>query len=251
MALHRFEDSVASVDPCEFRGVYRCSQAPTLRPLNFVRVDDAALGLDATVAGARATARQHGLAAIVVDVSFGLNTNARFEGTDGSGREWLRVPRGMYVIDGKPHTPAHQVQQISLDEFIAARRAFFAATSHYDAAQIKEEEEAARVVAGAMRTQQWGAQGGGVLVSVGEIYFIGDTAQLESLSTLPRWEGKGFGTAVTAARVNEAVAGGAELVFAQIEAGNGRSVKVHERVGFIRVGSRQVFVLDSALRGTR
>jgi hypothetical protein len=48
-ALHHFEDAVASVDRCDFGGVYRCSQAPTLRPLNFVRVDDAKLGLDATV----------------------------------------------------------------------------------------------------------------------------------------------------------------------------------------------------------
>lgn len=244
MALHRFEDSVASVDRCDFGGVYRCSQAPTLRPLNFVRVDDAKLGLDATVTGARAAAKQHGLTAIVVDVSFGLNANAKFEDADGSGKEWVRVPRGIYVLDGNPPTPAHQVQRISLDEFIAARRAFFAATSHYDAAQIKEEEEATRVAAGAMPTQQWGAQGGGELVSVGEIYFIEATAQLESVSTLPSWEGKGLGTAVTAARANEAVAQRAELVFAQIEAGNERSVKVHERVGFIRVGSRQVFVLD-------
>jgi RimJ/RimL family protein N-acetyltransferase len=208
-----------------------------------VRVDEAALGLDATVAGARAGAKQYGLTAIVVDVSFGLNTNATFEGADGSGEEWVRVPRGIYVISGKPPTPAHHVQQITLGEFIRARRAFFAATSHYDAAQIKEEE-ATRVVAGAMPTQQWGARRCGELVSVGEIYFIDGTAQLESLSTLPSWEGKGIGTAVTAARADEAVAHGVELVFAQIEAGNERSANLHERVGFIRVGSRQVFVLE-------
>jgi hypothetical protein len=63
---------------------------------------------------------------------------------------------------------------------------------------------------------------------------------LESLSTLPRWEGKGFGTAVTAARVSETVAGGAKLVFAQIEAGEVASSKLHECVGFTRVGARQV-----------
>jgi len=61
---------------------------------------------------------------------------------------------------------------------------------------------------------------------------------------LPSWEGKGFGTAVTAARADKAVAQGAELVFAQIEADNERSVKTHERIGLIRVGSRQVFVLE-------
>src|SRR5438876_7258403 len=128
MALQRFEDSVENVDCRDFGGVYRCSQAPTLRPLNFVRVNDAALGLDATVAEARAAAKQHGLTTIVVDVSFGLNTNAKFEGADGSAGEWVRVPRGIYVFAGKPPTPAHQVQQITLDEFVAARRAFFAAT---------------------------------------------------------------------------------------------------------------------------
>jgi hypothetical protein len=40
-----------------------------------------------------------------------------------------------------------------------------------------------------------------------------------------------------------AVARGAELVFTEIEAGNDRSLTVHERLGFTRVGSRQVFVL--------
>ena len=43
-ALQGFEDSVATVDRRDFGGVYRCSQAPTLRPLNFVRVDDTSLG---------------------------------------------------------------------------------------------------------------------------------------------------------------------------------------------------------------
>lgn len=80
-------------------------------------------------------------------------------------------------------------------------------------------------------------------MSVGELYFIDDVAQLESLSTLPAREAQGFGTAVTQARVNEAHAYRTSLVFAQIELPSEASVKVHERVGFTRVGLRNTFVL--------
>jgi hypothetical protein len=98
-ALQGFEDAVATVDRRDFGGVYRCSQALTLRPLNFVRVDDTSLGLGGTVTEAQAAAKQHGLKALVVDVSFGLNTNAEFEEAGDSGEEWVRLPRGIYVFD--------------------------------------------------------------------------------------------------------------------------------------------------------
>jgi hypothetical protein len=241
-ALQRFEETVASVETMAGGGVYRCPTAPSLAPLNFVRVDDTSAGLKDSVTAARAAAAHHGLKTIVLDAVFGPNANLAFEGTRLEG-EWVRVPRGVYVWEGQGPAAEHRVEQIPLDEFIAARRAFFSVTGSYAGTEVDEEEAAARAIAAVADTQQWGARVGDELVSIGEIYFIGETAQLESLSTLPGHERQQFGTAVTAARVKESLERGVGLVFAQIEAGNDGSIHLHENLGFIRVGSRAVFTL--------
>jgi L-amino acid N-acyltransferase YncA len=48
---------------------------------------------------------------------------------------------------------------------------------------------------------------------------------------------------VTAARVAASLQRGSDLVFAQIDADNKPSFALHEDVGFVHVGGRQVFVL--------
>lgn len=239
--LRRLEDATATADRTAFGAVYRCADAPTLATLNFVRVDSIVGDLPGTATAARAAAQEHGLKTIVVDVNAGPMTNPAFETDDG---EWTRVVRWIYAWEGEPAAPKHDVQPISLDDFIGARRAFIDASPDYAAAESDEEEAAARVFARATDAQYWGATVEGELVSVGELYFIDDVAQLESLSTLPAWEGHGFATAVTQARVNEARRRGASLVFAQIQVRNDASVAVHERVGFVRAGPRQTFVLE-------
>src|SRR5258708_27430006 len=108
----------------------------------------------------------------------------------------------------------------------------------YDATQAQEEEQATRLFATKVETQQWGVYAYGELASVGEVYFVHDAAQLESLSTLPQWERKGLGTAVTAARVHEALSRGAKVVFAQIEARTAPSIRLHERAGVDWIGAR-------------
>jgi hypothetical protein len=47
--LRRLEDAVATVEEHSFGGVFRCSAAPTLASLNFVRVDRATADISATV----------------------------------------------------------------------------------------------------------------------------------------------------------------------------------------------------------
>lgn len=233
----------ATVQPTEFGGVYTCAVAPRLAPLNFVRVDVINGDLADVVAAARGAAKDYSLRTIVVDAWAGPMTNATFEGDDSRG-EWYRRVRGIYVWEGERAKPKHATELLSLDEFIAARRAFLEASPDHDVAEAPDEEAAVRVFANAVTTQHWGARVEGELVSVGELYRVDDIAQLESLSTLPTWGRRGFGAAVTQARVNAAHAAAAVLVFAQIEADNEASIALHERVGFTHVGLRNAFVLS-------
>jgi RimJ/RimL family protein N-acetyltransferase len=243
--LRRLEEAVATVERRPFGGVFRCPVAPTLAPLNFVRVDHVDAEVVETVEEARAAAEAEAVTTIVLDAP-SASINIAFEGETLEG-EWFRVPRGIYVCETAPLVE-QTVRRVTLDDFVDARRAFLDVSGRYDGTQAKEEEEAARLIATKVDTQQWGSYADGELASVGEIYFIHDAAQLESLSTLPRWEGKGLGTAVTAGRVDEALGRGVELVFAQIEADNKRSIRLHERVGFERVGARTTFTLVPAGR---
>src|SRR5688500_6533022 len=94
-ALQHFEDTVASVDRHNFGGVYRCSLAPTLAPLNFVRVDDCRLGLDTTVKEVRAAADRYGLTAIVLDVAFRLEHDRSLRGARRRARVGARPTRDL------------------------------------------------------------------------------------------------------------------------------------------------------------
>jgi RimJ/RimL family protein N-acetyltransferase len=243
-ALRTLEEAVATVEEHAFGGVFRCSVAPTLASLNFVRIDRVGADAAATVSEARAAAKEQGLTRIVLDAPSG-NNNIAFESEAPEG-EWFRMPHRVFVFETTPSLPEPRVERVTVEDFVVARRAFLNASEKFDAAQAKEEEEAARLFATKVKTQHWGAYAGGELASVGEIYFIDAVAQLESLSTLPRWERKGLGTAVTTARVNAAHACGATMVFAQIEAGNAGSVRLHERLGFQSVGARTTFGLVAA-----
>lgn len=109
------------------------------------------------------------------------------------------------------------------------------------APQADDEEAAARLLAEKVETQQWGAFADGELASVGEIYFIAGVAQLDSLSALPQCEGKELGSAVTAARARATLARDVGMVFAQIRYDNERSIRLHEKLGFVRVGARMTF----------
>lgn len=242
-ALRTVEDAISDIEWLPFGGIYRCPVAPTLPNLNYVRVDD--VGGDvpaaaATAAEARTVAREHSLRTIVLDDPI-PNVNWAFEQQAPDG-EWCRVRRCIYVCEDRPQVTT-AARLVELDEFASARRAFYAGQGDVDDPEIAEDQAALRLVADRLTTQQWGTFDTGSLVSVGEIYVIGNAVQLESLSTLQGREGLHFGRAVTAARADEAFRLNPEIVFAQIEAGNGASIHVHERLGFTCVGSRTTFSL--------
>lgn len=240
--LRELEDRAGPVVSTEFGGVYTSAVAPHVESLNFVRVDYINGPIGKIVAAAREAARKYSLRTIVVDVSAGHMTSLSFEGADARGC-WERLVRGIYAWDAEPAEPSHKVEQISLDDYLAAQQTFLDASPDYIPAEADGDGAAVRAFADAVTTQWWGARSNGELVCVGELYFVDDCAQLESLSTLPAWEGQGFGTAVTQARVNAAHSEGASVVFAQIEAGNDASVAVHNRVGFRHLGTRNTFIL--------
>jgi ribosomal protein S18 acetylase RimI-like enzyme len=59
---------------------------------------------------------------------------------------------------------------------------------------------------------------------------------LSSIGTRPGWEGRGVGTAITAAAARDGIDGGNGLVYLGVFAHNERARSVYERLGFVTVG---------------
>jgi len=239
-ALRRLEDEILSVTRLPFGGVYQCPQAPSLEPFNFVRVDEVGEDLGQTVGAARRAAHDHRVTTIVLDDP-SLNANLAFERAAPDG-QWVRIPRWIYVCKDAP-PPATIARRITIEEFTDGHSVFFEQSDDFSTTNASEEEAAVRLVAANFDTQHWGVFSNGRLVCVGETYFIGDVAQLESLSTLPMSERNGFATDITAARARYAFRRDPKIVFAQIGADNERSINLHERLGFTRTRPRTTFRL--------
>jgi ribosomal protein S18 acetylase RimI-like enzyme len=79
------------------------------------------------------------------------------------------------------------------------------------------------------------ADGGYGPIAVGSHNPVGDATEIVGVATLPAVRRQGLGGAVTGALVEDALAGGAELVF--LSAGNEAIARVYVRLGFRRIGT--------------
>ena len=75
-------------------------------------------------------------------------------------------------------------------------------------------------------------------VAVGRRYTAGGMTYLSSIGTRPAWQGRGFGSAVTAALASDGRAAGGPLVHLGVESHNERGVAMYERLGFEILGDR-------------
>ncbi len=73
------------------------------------------------------------------------------------------------------------------------------------------------------------------VVAVGSHQPVGDVTEVVGVATLPARRRRGLATAVTAALLDDAVRGGAEVVF--LSAGSDDVARLYSRLGFTRVGT--------------
>jgi len=73
------------------------------------------------------------------------------------------------------------------------------------------------------------------VVAVGSHQPVGGVSEVVGVATLPAARRRGLGAAVTAALVEDARRGGAEIVF--LSAGDDDVARLYERLGFERVGT--------------
>jgi ribosomal protein S18 acetylase RimI-like enzyme len=79
------------------------------------------------------------------------------------------------------------------------------------------------------------ADGGYGPVAVGSHNPVGDVSEVVGVATLPAVRRQGLGGAVTSALVNDALAGGTDVVF--LSAGSEDIARVYHRLGFRRIGT--------------
>jgi GNAT superfamily N-acetyltransferase len=79
------------------------------------------------------------------------------------------------------------------------------------------------------------AEDGDGIAAVGSHQPVGDVTEVVGVATLPSARRRGLGAAVTAAIVDDARRGGAEIVF--LSAGSEDIARVYSRLGFERVGT--------------
>jgi ribosomal protein S18 acetylase RimI-like enzyme len=75
-------------------------------------------------------------------------------------------------------------------------------------------------------------------VAAGRRYTAAGMTHLSSIATRPRWWGRGYGAAVTAALARDGQAAGGGVVHLGVEAQNARARRLYERLGFAVLGER-------------
>jgi ribosomal protein S18 acetylase RimI-like enzyme len=95
--------------------------------------------------------------------------------------------------------------------------------------------EAVRARLAAGSTVTYVAEDASGVVAVGSHQPVGDVTEVVGIATLPAQRRRGLATAVTAALLEDAERGGAEVVF--LSAGSDEVARLYSRLGFARVGT--------------
>ena len=103
------------------------------------------------------------------------------------------------------------------------------------ARRVAAELEAVRRRLAARLTVTYVAEDASGVVAAGTHQPVGDVTEVVGVATLPSHGRRGLGTAVTAALLDDAVRGGAEVVF--LSAGGDDVARLYSRLGFVRVGT--------------
>lgn len=88
--------------------------------------------------------------------------------------------------------------------------------------------------------------GGGLAGYAGLCAVAGD-GDVQTIGVRARMEGRGIGSALLTALLNEAAARGCEAVYLEVRADNERAQKLYERFGFERIGIRRRYYQPSGV----
>ncbi|WP_189132472.1 GNAT family N-acetyltransferase [Wenjunlia tyrosinilytica] len=113
-----------------------------------------------------------------------------------------------------------------------------AGTAERDLAAVGEQPEAIEALRGRLRagrTVMYVAYGPQGPIAAGSHQPVGDTTEIVGVGTLPAYRRGGLGAAVTSALAQDALAGGASLIF--LSADSEAVARVYERVGFRRTAT--------------
>ncbi len=103
------------------------------------------------------------------------------------------------------------------------------------ARRLAAELEAVRGRLAAGLTVTYVAEDASGVVAVGTHQPVGDVTEVVGVATLPTHGGRGLASAVTAALVDDAKRGGADVVF--LSAGGDDVARLYSRLGFARIGT--------------
>lgn len=217
---------------------------PVVRDLNFVRVEQPASDIDAEALAAEAERVQGsaGLAHRKVTVdeeSLGERLVAGFEKL---GWQSARLLLMAHHRPPDKRSPQGVAREIDLDGIKRARQASLDEEGGHSAEVAAQLRDMVEVVARAGEARFFGAEAGGEIVSMCELYLGAGMAQIEAVTTLERHRGKGLARAVVLAALDAARRAGCEFVFLTAEFDDWPR-QLYSKLGFDPIGSIYDFTL--------
>jgi RimJ/RimL family protein N-acetyltransferase len=153
-------------------------------------------------------------------------------------REVYRWPRVLFQLDGAP--PAHSIAAGAILRPLIPADAGLLARLAPDTAWIAETWGGAAGLAAS--GYAWGAFVDGVLVSVANSFFVGETCEDVGVVTEAPYRGRGYSSACSAALCREIQARGHTPTWGT-SPDNVGSIRVAEKLGFRFVGAGELYVI--------
>ncbi|MGI8607088.1 MAG: GNAT family N-acetyltransferase [Gaiellaceae bacterium] len=220
---------------------FRRPDLPVIWDLNFVRVEELPPETSASELAAEAD-RVHADGVLHRKiVVHGEQTAARL--APGFRELGWRVDRNLVMALRKlrPATRAHDVVEVERASFKASEREFVLGE---DPTTSEEAVEQILAISGlteqAVSVRAFATLDGGTATSWCELYVDGDTAEIESVSTLRAERGRGLASSVVATAARAALDAGHELVFLLVDEDEG-PVELYRRLGFEGIGREVIF----------
>jgi ribosomal protein S18 acetylase RimI-like enzyme len=160
-----------------------------------------------------------------------------------------QVDRGVVMVyrgEGERSGDTASVEEVGRDDLQSFRQEIARAEPWAtDEEIVREVVDAGALWQRAGQARYFAVRVDGEPVAAAELYSDGRSAQVEDVATLPAHQGRGHASAVVLRAVEEALAGGHELVFLTADAGDWPK-ELYTRLGFEDVGHTWSFLRTPA-----
>ena len=244
------ERSADRIVPFRFGRAVFNNAYPNVWDLNVLRVDDpSGTTVNALVAEAE---RLHGEAGhahrriAVLDEHAGARLEPGFREL---GWETDRFLFMAYRGAGSRPGRTEQVKEVDAAELRPLREEILRAEPWADSDEVVHQVlDAAAMTARAAHARHFAVRIDGEPVSMADLFSDGRTAQVEDVATKPTQRGRGLATAVVLRAVEEALAGGHDLVFLIADDADWPK-ELYARLGFAPLGRKWLFLRKPAPAG--